>query len=251
MKHLSKNLRRALAVTAIAALLVGTAAAASTVTKRTIEANYMGIKLVVDGVAVTPKDATGNTVEPFVSSGTTYLPVRAVANALGKEVTWDGSTNTVYIGQVPGAAENWMTKLPPYQVNNGQLYDGSDPKRFFTVAGEKQTAGVVLKHHPYANGYQYFKEAEHGASALWNTNLAYDSMTVTVGHVGDVNVSAALEVYLDGVYSAEYPLQWDAAPQTITIPLNRSPNVKLTLRTSGNSTYGSDTSFGFYDISFS
>ena len=94
----SKNVRRLLAVLAVGAMLVGTAAASSTVTKKMIEVNYMGIKLVVDEVEVTPKDASGNVVEPFTSSGTTYLPVRAVANALGKEVTWDGDTRTVYIG---------------------------------------------------------------------------------------------------------------------------------------------------------
>ena len=35
-------------------------------------------------------------------NGTTYLPVRAVANALGKEVYWDGPNYTVYIGRMDG-----------------------------------------------------------------------------------------------------------------------------------------------------
>ena len=72
MKHWNKNFRRVLTMAAVAAMLVTTAAAASTVTKRTIEANYMGIKLVIDGQEVTPKDASGNVVEPFTSNGTTY-----------------------------------------------------------------------------------------------------------------------------------------------------------------------------------
>jgi hypothetical protein len=36
-------------------------------------------------------------VEPFVSDGTTYLPVRAIADALGKNVSWDNATKSVYI----------------------------------------------------------------------------------------------------------------------------------------------------------
>ena len=64
---------------------------------------YDNIKLVIDGATITPKDANGSTVEPFIYNGTTYLPVRAVGNALGKQVSWDGKTKTVYLGDAPTA----------------------------------------------------------------------------------------------------------------------------------------------------
>lgn len=35
--------------------------------------------------------------EPFIINGTTYLPVRALAEALGLNVEWDATTNTVKI----------------------------------------------------------------------------------------------------------------------------------------------------------
>ena len=75
-----------------------TGAIAGLVGDKTITVTYSDIKLIIDGKSVTPKDATGKTVEPFIFEGTTYLPVRAVAEALGKEVAWDGNTNTVIIG---------------------------------------------------------------------------------------------------------------------------------------------------------
>ena len=68
---------------------------------KTVTAVYNNIKIFVDGEKITPKDANGNTVEPFIIDGTTYLPVRAVASALGKEVDWDGTSNSVYIGKKP------------------------------------------------------------------------------------------------------------------------------------------------------
>ena len=83
---IKKVFRRTLIGAVVATLLVGTAAAA-TITTRTIEANYRGIKVVVDGIEVELKDATGNSVEPFISNGTTYLPLRAIGEALGKEVS--------------------------------------------------------------------------------------------------------------------------------------------------------------------
>jgi len=56
---------------------------------RGITVTYADIKLNINGSIITPKDAAGNTVEPFIYNGTTYLPVRAVADALNSTVTWD------------------------------------------------------------------------------------------------------------------------------------------------------------------
>ena len=62
-----------------------------------------GIKIVVDGKELHPTDVNGNSVEPMIYNGTTYLPVRAVAGALNKAVYWDGPNYTVYLGNMDGA----------------------------------------------------------------------------------------------------------------------------------------------------
>lgn len=218
MKQHSRLRRRILAVLAVAALMAGSAVAASAVTRRTIEVEYANIKLVVDGEEVTPRDAAGNIIEPFISSGTTYLPVRAMGEALGKEVRWDGDTKTVYIGQ---------TAHLPYQVNGADLYDGSDPNASFAVAGKTYTKGVVLKSYHNTNANNDQQRGSDG-SAIWNTE-GYQTMTFTVGHVGDVQRNATVYVALDGRAAGEYQLKWDGSPQTISVPLGGSPNVKLTL----------------------
>ena len=88
-----------------AALLAGciTAFAANTTTLYDVIAD--GVKIVVDGRRINPTDANGNTVEPIIYNGTTYLPVRAVANAFGKAVSWDGRNYTVYLGNMQGELE--------------------------------------------------------------------------------------------------------------------------------------------------
>lgn len=73
--------------------LIGTAAA--TVGKMAVSVDYNNIKVTMNGTAVNLVDANGNAVEPFAINGTTYLPVRAVANALGLDIGWDGATSTV------------------------------------------------------------------------------------------------------------------------------------------------------------
>lgn len=75
--------------------LIGAAGAA--VGQKMLKADYTNIKISVDGTVILPTDASGAYVEPFAVNGTTYLPVRAVANAVGYDVDWDQSTKTVLL----------------------------------------------------------------------------------------------------------------------------------------------------------
>lgn len=79
------------------ALLFGMMGTAYAAYQKQATLNYSGIQIVLDGETVTPRDGAGNLVEPFTIDGTTYLPVRAIGEALGLEVGWDGSTNTVIL----------------------------------------------------------------------------------------------------------------------------------------------------------
>ncbi len=81
-----------------AAVFSGIPSFASSIFK-TIEVAYQDIKIYMDGNLIQSKDATGAVVEPFIYNGTTYLPVRAIGNAFGKSVEWDGRTNSIYLGE--------------------------------------------------------------------------------------------------------------------------------------------------------
>lgn len=85
------------ALVLLAGLLVLPASAAG----RTITVNP-GIGIYVNGQKLNPTDANGSAVEVFSSNGTTYLPVRAIGEALGLEVTWDAASNSVRVGQSGG-----------------------------------------------------------------------------------------------------------------------------------------------------
>lgn len=77
------------------ALLSGVVGTAYAAYQKQATLHYSGIQIVLDGETITPRDGAGNLVEPFTIDGTTYLPVRAIGEALGLEVGWDGNTNTV------------------------------------------------------------------------------------------------------------------------------------------------------------
>lgn len=95
-----------------------TVLAAGESVKKNVDIFFKNIKICVDGSYIEPKDGDGNAVEPFILDGTTYLPVRAVANAFGKDVNWDGNTNTVFLGAKPG--ENKYNRTNPAPIGNVQ-----------------------------------------------------------------------------------------------------------------------------------
>lgn len=87
-------------------ILIGTIMSATIANAATLyNVINQGIKIVIDGQRLNPTDANGKKVEPIIYNGTTYLPVRAIASALGKEVYWDGPNYTVYLGEMGGKLE--------------------------------------------------------------------------------------------------------------------------------------------------
>jgi len=83
----------------VGALIFGSFALAAGIEFRTLSAEFRDIVVEIDGVAIEPKDVNGKVVEPFIVEGTTYVPARAISEALGKVVSWVPETNTVVIAE--------------------------------------------------------------------------------------------------------------------------------------------------------
>ena len=47
------------------------------------------INITINGTEFIPKNALGEVVTPFIENGSTFLPVRAMGTAVGKEVSFD------------------------------------------------------------------------------------------------------------------------------------------------------------------
>jgi hypothetical protein len=68
----------------------------------TVPATIAGdIGLSLKGKAWHPKDEDGQEITPVVINGSSYLPVRALAEALGVDIRWDEATRTIVIGGDP------------------------------------------------------------------------------------------------------------------------------------------------------
>ncbi|MCL2841795.1 MAG: copper amine oxidase N-terminal domain-containing protein [Defluviitaleaceae bacterium] len=75
----------------VAVLTLGVVTVFATST-RTIEVTH-GVNVIIDGI----RQNFDDDMQPFMSEGRTFLPLRAIADSLGLDVTWNGSTSTAYL----------------------------------------------------------------------------------------------------------------------------------------------------------
>ena len=210
-----------------------------------IEAAYSDIKIYVDGTIVETKDVNGNSVEPFIYNGTTYLPVRAVGEAVGKEVGWDGETRSVFL-TTKEEAKDPEVKDPATE----------DPAEEPEVV-EKEKVNLVLNcktsgengYTPYLNsvygfvtvGGQDYEDCfslrmtgqnmspDTPGYVVFDLEEKYDTMTFTVGQVDNTGTfRGELKVYVDDTLAETCALESDKpGTQEVTINLNKAKNVKL------------------------
>ena len=93
---MKKQLKQRLAITAVllALALMVSVAASGLLTQTKLDA-YTGVRVVLDGQTVEYTYDNGTKTAPFLVDGVTYLPVRAISEALGLDVEWDAATATV------------------------------------------------------------------------------------------------------------------------------------------------------------
>lgn len=58
---------------------------------------WYGATVTFNGKLFTPTDSNGKTVQPFIYEGTTYMPIRAIIEALGANIEWDANNKVVMI----------------------------------------------------------------------------------------------------------------------------------------------------------
>ena len=83
------------------------------------------INVQVNGETFQPKDANGNDVPVFVYNGTTYAPLRALAEAYGLEVGYDAETNMATVTD------------PNTSISSDGIIDHSDPSHVAETTYQK------------------------------------------------------------------------------------------------------------------
>lgn len=109
MKRVSKKLAIVVAIMILTLSIASTGFAAETFTN--LRAYYKEIKIFKNGQQVQLD------VKPFIVDGTTYVPVRAIANLVNKDVTWDQATYSIGINdKVDATAAALTTKMIQQEI---------------------------------------------------------------------------------------------------------------------------------------
>lgn len=198
-------------------LVISLATPALAAVGKTIQVST-GIQIFVDGEKMEPKDANGNPVETFIYNGTTYVPLRAVSQYLGKTVKWDGDTRSVYIGEVPGEQQTLMDVCPPYQTELFEELSKVD------VAGTKYTKAFRLG----AGAPPRALEFCYGGWALFNLNGQYNTLSFDIGHIDGQRMEwSNLTIILDGEEAFSVDLNPEMLPTHYEVPLHGALQMKI------------------------
>lgn len=149
-----------------------------------------GIRIVIDGKQLNPTDANGNPVEPMIYNGTTYLPVRAVANAFDKAVYWDGPEYTVYLGDMDGKLEHPTTYLKDATNVSDFKVNTCSGKQLTDNYGNRYSSGIwsYAQIRDYANGgHNYVK---------YLTNMKYSRFKAIL-YKPEGNTTNARKTYIE------------------------------------------------------
>ncbi len=195
-----------------ATVLTGGLAMAKSGTE-SIEVLYDNIKIYIDNVLTETKDADGDTVEPFVYNGTTYLPVRGVAEAMDSEVEWDGETKSVYIWHNVAPGGSYLTDvMEPYEKDDTIHIEN------FKMMGEE-----------YTHGFWNYSSNLH--SIRYNLNSKYSTLSFTLGHIDghSTQEGAGVEIIVDGNTVKEIELDPEAPPKRYSVALKKGLQLKINM----------------------
>ncbi|WNX85725.1 stalk domain-containing protein [Agathobaculum sp. NTUH-O15-33] len=78
--------------------------------QKTIDVSY-DVNLSINGQSPKLTDVNGNTVLPFTYQGTTYVPIRAVGDQMGANISYDSSTKTAKISSQSSASSDVMDDI--------------------------------------------------------------------------------------------------------------------------------------------
>lgn len=89
-----------------------------------------GIQVELQGKNIDLRDEQGDVLYPITYEGNTYLPVRAIGNAMGLSVAWDGAANKVVLGgeeipsqEEPRAPIEKSTRSNPAAIGTKQSFE--------------------------------------------------------------------------------------------------------------------------------
>ncbi len=204
-------------------------------TPSTIQVSFDKVNFWINGVNKTVPSGKYNnngTEVPasFMYKGTNYLPMRMVAEMLGKEVTWDGKTTSVFVGSTKGDGAYLSDLNPTISKNAGYV---------------KANQQMILSGQVYTNGISISDEAitviEYALDSKYKKFSGFVGLDDNSKFFGTRNVV----ILGDGNELARYTLIKGSKPLEVNVDVTGVLSLKIGIE---NSAEGIDNWYSAVDI---
>ena len=192
-----------IAVSLMVGSVIGAAASGKVQTITALLSPDITVKM--DGEVRSFQDANGKTVYPIAYNGTTYLPIRAMANLLGLSVDWDQATRTASLNEPNGV--DLIETLKAYQTST---YCGQYVNKSTT-----QISGYDVSHYLKLSSERVYRKGD----ISFNLMGKYNTLTFKVysNNEGTFRVLGDNETVL-----FEKEMTGGAVAQDVTVNLNHT-----------------------------
>lgn len=120
----NKERRKGFLAGVIITLIASTMATVfATPVEQAINVVYDNYRIIIDGA---DKSNAPDDSKPFIYNGRTFVPLRYIAESMGKKVLWDGDTSTIYINDEGNSREDVYFVTQGYEKSNEGIYLDSD-----------------------------------------------------------------------------------------------------------------------------
>lgn len=253
---MKKRLTLLLVVLSLFAGFVGGVGAADGLETITATLNY-NVKFRINDSNWIPKNADGDYAPPITYKGTTYIPVRLVAEALNIPINWDGATSTVLINSSPTLAST-ETSIQIETPDNKKLksakeiesyllknYAGKSPLK--TPLGELSFSFRVTentsKFNPYDVLIEFLYDHEKFDSLIWNAKNSIRKNDLDNAATTEIILRDFIQLYAKDISSRVENLKLRGETDA---SFYRYPNIEVDLIVSYKNVW---VNYGFVDPS--
>jgi hypothetical protein len=174
-----------------------------------------GYRVIIEGEEFVARDAQGRIIEVINLDGWLFAPFEHIARALGKAAEWDGTTNTLYLGnRFVTQRQPLRTAAPFFDRNPNSNPTGSGGIAFresVSLSGISHGNALVFRQGSWASARTSF--------TLHNLGGQYRMLA---GHIGRVDGADMYDVTVNFIGDGRLLQSFDLKATDMPTPLNVS-----------------------------
>jgi hypothetical protein len=150
------------------------------------------INYTLDGEKFVPRDMDGSVMDTIIYNGRSYVPLRAIAEAMDIAVDWEGSTSTIILGEKEGKGQSLFSMNFRKFGGFVDIQKTTESKFLTFTAGAQNVAfeeGIFIENTS--------SSTSASASITFNTNKKYQKLYLKTFIHKDTDSNVEIEIFGD------------------------------------------------------